>query len=63
LRLQLFALNQAVGPQDLAAPAWRLHALQGDLKDHWALTVSGNWRLVFAFEGTDAVLVDYLDYH
>ena len=24
---------------------------------------NGNWRLTFTFEGTDAVLVDYLDYH
>ena len=63
LRLQLFALDQAIKPEDLSAPAWRLHALQGDLKGHWAVTVSGNWRMVFTFEGTDAVLVDYLDYH
>jgi proteic killer suppression protein len=40
-----------------------LHALKGDLKGHWAVTVNGNWRMVFAFEGADAVLVDYLDYH
>jgi proteic killer suppression protein len=24
--------------------------------------VNGNWRLTFAFEGEDAVLVDYQDY-
>lgn len=24
---------------------------------------SGNWRLTFIFEGSDAVLVDYQDYH
>jgi len=24
--------------------------------------VSGNWRLTFAFEGEDAILVDYKDY-
>ena len=30
---------------------------------HWAVTVNGNWRMVFAFDGTDAVLVDYRDYH
>ena len=37
--------------------------LKGDLKGHWAMTVYGHWRMVFAFEGTDAVLVDYRDYH
>jgi len=25
--------------------------------------VNGNWRVPFIFEGTDAVLVDYQDYH
>ena len=30
---------------------------------HWSVTVSGNWRLTFAFEGEDAILVDYQDYH
>lgn len=63
LRLQLAALNQAVRPKDLSAASWNLHPVKGALKGHWALTVNGNWRMVFAFDGTDAVLVDYLDYH
>ena len=63
LRLQLAALDQAIRPEDLSAPGWGLHPLQGDLKGHWAVTVNGNWRMVFAFEGNDAVLVDYRDYH
>ena len=63
LRLQLAGLNQATRPEDLSAPAWALHPLKGDLKGHWAITVNGNWRMVFTFEGTDAVLVDYRDYH
>lgn len=63
LRLQLATLDQAVRPDDLSAPSWNLHPLKGDMKGHWALTVNGNWRVVFTFEGEDAVLVDYLDYH
>lgn len=63
LRLQLAALNQAVKPEDLSAPAWKLHPLKGALKGHWAVSVNGNWRMIFMFEGTDAVLVDYRDYH
>jgi len=27
------------------------------------VSVSGNWRLTFTFEGEDAILVDYQDYH
>jgi proteic killer suppression protein len=63
LRLQLAALDQAIRPEDLSAPSWSLHPLQGELKEHWAITVNGNWRLIFAFDGTDAILVDYLDDH
>ena len=44
-------------------PGWQLHALRGDLSGHWSVRVNGNWRLIFCFEGEDAVLVDYLDYH
>jgi len=63
LRLQLAALDQAVRPEDLSAASWNFHPLKGDLKGHWALIGNGNWRMVFAFESSDAVLVDCLDYH
>ena len=63
LRRQLFALDNSTGPQDMNAPGWRLHPLQGLLANHWSVDVSGNWRLTFAFEGDNAVLVDYQDYH
>lgn len=63
LRLQLTRLNAAAAPGDMNSPGWRLHALKGDLEEHWSVDVSGNWRLTFRFEGTDAVLVDYQDYH
>ena len=62
LRLQLAALDQAIKPEDLSAPSWALHPLKGDLRGHWSLTVNGNWRMVFAFDGQNVVLVDYLDY-
>jgi proteic killer suppression protein len=63
LRLQLGRLDAASGPQDMGLPGWKLHALKGDLKGHWAVWVDENWRLTFAFEGEDAILVDYQDYH
>jgi proteic killer suppression protein len=63
LSLQLTTLNKAKGPADMAPPGWRLHSLSGDLKGHWAVMVNGNWRLTFRFDGEDAILVDYQDYH
>lgn len=63
LRLQLGRLDAATGPQDMNLPGWKLHPLKGDLKGYWSVWIDENWRLVFAFEGEDAVLVDYTDYH
>lgn len=63
LSRQLAALDRAQSADDMNMPGWALHALQGDMAGHWAIRVSGNWRLTFKFEGTNAVLVDYRDYH
>jgi proteic killer suppression protein len=42
---------------------WDLHPLKGELNGHWSISVNGNWRLTFRFEGEDAEVVDYQDYH
>ena len=63
LARQLSRLNVANGESDMNVPGWGLHALQGNLQNHWSISVNGNWRMTFTFEGTDAVLVDYQDYH
>ena len=63
LNRQLTALNQAAVPEQMDVPGWRLHSVVGDLAGHWSVWVNGNWRLTFTFEGEDAVLVDYQDYH
>ena len=63
LRLQLAKLDSAKTADDMDLPGWKLHAMKGDLKDHWAVWVDQNWRMTFAFEGEDAVLVEYRDYH
>lgn len=63
LRLQLGVLDSAKSKNDVNVPAWRLHELKGQLKDHYAITVNGNWRLTFKFDGEDVVLLDYQDYH
>jgi proteic killer suppression protein len=63
LRLQLTRLDASTGASDMNLPGWDWHPLSGELVGHWAVKVSRNWRLTFGFEGTDAVLVDYQDYH
>jgi toxin HigB-1 len=63
LNLQLTTLNRARMPTDMGAAGWDLHQLRGDLKGHWSVKVNKNWRLTFRFEGEDAILVDYQDYH
>lgn len=63
LRRQLARLDTAAAVKDMDLPGWRLHPLSGALAGHWSVWINGNWRLIFAFEGDDAVLVDYRDYH
>lgn len=59
----LSALDEARQPAEMNLPSFRLHPLKGDLTGHHAVSVSGNWRVTFRFEGEDAAEVDYLDYH
>ncbi len=61
--LILAKLDVAVKPDDLDLPSYRLHALKGDRKGQWAVTVRANWRIVFRFENGDAHDVDFVDYH
>jgi len=63
LRLQLGRLDAARSAAEMNLPGWRWHPLTGDLKGRWAVWVDENWRLTFSFEGSDAVFVDYQDYH
>jgi antitoxin HigA-1 len=51
----LDALDLARRPQDLSIPGTGFHALRGNLKGRYAMTVSKNWRLTFAWDGEDAI--------
>ncbi|MCL4778623.1 MAG: type II toxin-antitoxin system RelE/ParE family toxin [Gammaproteobacteria bacterium] len=63
LRLVLARLDAARTPYDLQIPGLRLHQLAGGRSGAWSVRVSGNWRVTFAFDGLDAIAVDYEDYH
>ena len=63
LRRILFRLQEAKQPGDAAGPGFRLHPLKGDRAGQWSVRVTGNWRVVFRFEGGEVVDVDLVDYH
>lgn len=63
LRLILGRLNVATSPQDMNLPGLRLHQLTGNRAGIWSVSVSGNWRVTFRFDGEDAEVVNYEDYH
>jgi toxin HigB-1 len=59
----LEALDAARAPSELSIPGSGFHALRGDLKGRYAMTVSRNWRLTFGWDNEDAIDVDLEDYH
>lgn len=59
----LARLDEAETPQAMNLPGYRLHPLKGALKGFWSVTVRANWRIVFRFEGVDALDVELTDYH
>lgn len=63
LKIILQSLNAAIKPEDMNLPGMAFHKLLGDLSGYFAVTVRSNWRIIFKFEGKDAILVNYLDYH
>ena len=56
-------LDASISPIDMNLPGYRLHALKGQEAGAWSVIVDANWRITFKFDGQDALMVDYLDYH
>ena len=63
LKIILQRLNAATKAEDMNTPGMRFHKLTGKLKDYYSVTVNRNWRVIFIFDGQDAILVDCRDYH
>ncbi len=59
----LTLLNASIRPEDMNLSGFDLHRLSGKRKDTWSITISGNWRITFKFSNSDAVDVDFEDYH
>ncbi|MBD3385389.1 peptidase [candidate division KSB1 bacterium] len=56
-------LDASTCPQDMNLPGYRLHELKGKYRNHWSVWVTGNWRVIFQFQGQDAINVDLQNYH
>jgi len=56
-------LDAAGKPDDMNLAGFKFHALSGFNPTRYAVSVSGNWRITFAFDGEDAIDVDLEDYH
>lgn len=63
VRTILAQLDDSQVVEEMRAPGLRLHALKGNLRGFWSVSVSGNWRIIFRFEGSNALDVELVDYH
>ena len=61
--LVLDALDAATRPRDVDLPGFGFHALKGDRRGQYAVTITRNWRITFRWLGEDAIDVDFEDYH
>lgn len=59
----LAVLDRANHADEMDLPGFRLHQLKGELRGYWSVTVRANWRIIWRFDGTDAVDVDLIDDH
>lgn len=63
IRYILQLLNSAKYAEQMDLPGYDFHKLKGNLKGYFSVAVRANWKIIFQFDGEDAILVDYLDYH
>lgn len=56
-------LDTIARPEDMNIPGYKFHRLLGNRKGTYAVTVTGNWRITFRFDGIDATDVNLEDYH
>jgi len=59
----LARLDVAESLEDIDLPGLNLHKLIGNYDGYYAVSVSGNWRVIFRMESGNVFDVDYLDYH
>jgi toxin HigB-1 len=63
IRRLLSMLDAVTSEEDIKRLGNGIHQLKGDYAGFWAMSVTGNYRIVFRFEAGDVHDIDYLDYH
>jgi proteic killer suppression protein len=56
-------LDAITSEDDIKKLGHNLHKLKGEYANFWALTITGNYRIIFRFHAGDVFDIDYLDYH
>jgi proteic killer suppression protein len=63
IRLILTRLDSAKSPVEMNQPGYHFHQLSGNLRKFYSVRVTGNYRIIFRFDGENIFDVDYVDYH
>lgn len=64
IKLRLLVIDEAISIDDFKRfPGFRFHALKGNKKNLYSLTVRANWRITFEFVAGDAYILNLEDYH
>jgi toxin HigB-1 len=58
VRRILTQLDESSAPEEMNISGWRFHPLKGREKGRFAVWVSGNYRVTFAFDDQDAFDID-----
>jgi proteic killer suppression protein len=61
--IRLDRLDAAEKPEEMNLPGFDFHSLHGFNPSRYTVHVNGPWCITFAFEGKDAVQVDFEQYH
>ena len=61
---KLDMIDSAYRVEDLRVPSGnKLYALKEDRAGQYSISINGQWRICFRFEGEDAFEVEIYDYH
>lgn len=61
--LYLTVLDTVESIRELEVTGFGFHALRGNLRGYYSVSVSRNHRIIFGFEDGEAFDVDLVDYH